>query len=74
MNAIELENPFDATHSIIISLKLSRVIRYFEVRKPTQEEYEDQNILKIKLMVEAPEWDSSSVYSHQEQSMFNGGF
>ena len=35
MHAIQIENPFDATHPIIIPLKLSRVTVYFEVRKPT---------------------------------------
>ena len=42
-----LENRFDATHSIIIPLKFNGVTSYFEVRTPTWEEYEDQNILKI---------------------------
>ena len=52
MHAIQLENPFDATHPIIIPLKLNGVATYFEVWTPTQEEYEDQNILKIELMAE----------------------
>ena len=70
-HAIQIENLFDATHPIIIPLKLNRVSSYFEVRKPTWEEYEDQNILKIELMAETPPWDlSSSDYSQQEQSMF----
>ena len=43
MHAIQIENLFDATQT-----------SYFEVRKPTQEEYEVQNILKIELIVEAP--------------------
>ena len=30
-NAIQLENPFDATHPIIIPLKLNRVASYFKV-------------------------------------------
>ena len=72
IHAIQIENPIDANHPIIIPLKLNGVTSYFEVRKPTQEEYENQNILKIELMVEAPQWDPSSPeYSHQEQSMFN---
>ena len=53
---IHIENPFDATYPIIIPLKLSRVTSYFEVRKPTQEEYKDRNILKIELIVEASPW------------------
>ena len=32
MHAIQLENPFDATHQIIIPLKLNGVTSYFEVR------------------------------------------
>ena len=35
MDAMQLENPFDATHPIIISLKWNRVTSYFEVRKHT---------------------------------------
>ena len=42
-HAIQLDKPFDATHAIIIPLKLNLVTSYFEVRKHTQEEYEDQN-------------------------------
>ena len=51
---------------------LNRVTRYFKVKKSTEEEYEDQNIHKIELMVEAPLWDPSSPeYSCQKQSMFD---
>ena len=42
------------------------------MRKPTQEEYEDQNILKIELTAKAPWWDPSSPdYSQQKQSVFD---
>ena len=51
--ALQLETPFNATHPIIIPLKLKRVSSHFEVRTPTQEEYEDQTILKIEHTVEA---------------------
>ena len=47
MHAIQLENSFDATHPIIIPLKLNGVTSYFKVRKLTQKEYEDKNILQI---------------------------
>ena len=71
-HTIQLVNPFDATHPIIISLKLNGVTININVRNPAWEEYEDQNILKIELMAEAPPWDpSNSVYSHQEQSMLD---
>ena len=54
------------------SFKIERVTSYFEVRKTTQEEYEDQNILNIKLIMETPPWDlTSSDYSQQEQSMLD---
>ena len=40
--------------------------------KPTQEENEYQNILKIELTMKAPPWNPSSPeYSLQEQSIFN---
>ena len=71
-NAIQIENPFDVNHPVIIPLKLTRVTSYFNVRKPTQEEYEDQNILKIKITAEDPSWDPlSSEFSRQAQSMFD---
>ena len=44
MHAIQVLNPFDATHPIIIAIKISGVISYVKVRTPTQNEYEDQNI------------------------------
>ena len=72
MHAIQIVNPFDATHQIIIALRITGITGYFNVRKSTQEEYEDQNELKIELMVEAPPWDSWSLeLSKQEQSMFD---
>ena len=43
-----------STYLIIIPLKLNEVTSYFDVRKPTQEKYEDQNILKIELTMKAP--------------------
>ena len=44
---------------------------YFKVRTSTQEEYDDQNILKIELMAEYP-WDPSSPeFNMHEQNMFN---
>ena len=71
-HAKQKENPFDATHHIIIPLKLSGVTTYFKVRKPTGEAYEDQNICKIEFMAEAPPWDpSSSDYCQQEQSILD---
>ena len=71
-HAIQLENPFGATHLIIIPFKLNVVTSYFKVRKPTVEEHEDQNIVKIKLMAEALPWiPSGPDYSCQKQSIFD---
>ena len=72
IHAIQIVNPFVDNHPIIIPLKLKKVTSYFDVRKPTCEEYKDQNIFKIELMVEASSWDlSSPEFSSQEQSMFD---
>ena len=61
--------PSETTQAI---LQFNGVTSYFEVRKPTWEEYEDQNILKIELITEALLWDPSSTeYSDQEQSTFD---
>ena len=43
-HAIELVDPFDATHLIIILLHLSCVISYFDVFPPSVIEYEDEDI------------------------------
>ena len=45
----------ETTHAI--QLILNRATSYFKVRMPTWEEYENQNILKIELMAEAPPWN-----------------
>ena len=60
MHAIQIENTFNTTHTIIIPLKLNRVTSYFEVKAPTREAYEDYDILKIELMAETPPCDPSS--------------
>ena len=42
------------------------------MRTPTQEKYEDQNIFKIELTVEAPLWNPSShEFNRQERCMFD---
>ena len=53
-HALQLQTPFDATDPIIIPLKLNAVTSYFKVRTPTQEEYENKNILKKELTAKAP--------------------
>ena len=61
MCALQWMNPFDATQPIMIPLKLNGVTSFFEVRMPTQEDNEDQNILKIEVMAEVPPWDPSII-------------
>ena len=42
------------------------------MKPPTQEEYEDQNILKIEITVEAQPWDLSiHDFTCQEQTTFD---
>ena len=56
----------------MIPFKLNGVTSFFKVKMSILDEYEDQNILKIELMVETPTWDQSSPeYSQQEQSIFD---
>ena len=52
--AIHIMNPFDAIHPVIIPSQITGVTYYFDVRKPTQEQYKDQNNLKIELVEKAP--------------------
>ena len=66
-HAIELVNPFNAAHPLIILLQLSGVTSYFDVFPLNIAEYEDENIPKIHPTAEEPPWDSStSNYSEQE--------
>ena len=58
-HSIELVNPFNATHSLIIILKLSSVTSYFDVYTPSIAKYENEEIPKIHLTVEEPPWDTS---------------
>ena len=41
MHATQIEHPIDTSYPIIIPLKMNEVTSYLEMRKPTQEEYED---------------------------------
>ena len=65
--AIELVDPFNAAHPLIIPLKLSGATSYFYVFSPTIAEYESEEIPKIHLTVEEPPWDPSpNEYLEQE--------
>ena len=48
-HAIQLPNPFDVAHPLIILLQLSRVTNYFALYSPSTSEYENEDILKIYL-------------------------
>ena len=53
-------HPFDATHPLIIPIKLSSVTSYFDMYSPSIADYEDEHIPKIHLTVEEPPWDPST--------------
>ena len=56
-HAVELSNPFEAAHLLIIPLQLSGAISYFYVYSLSTAEYENDNIPKIHLTAEEPPWD-----------------
>ena len=58
-HAIELVNPFDATHSIIIPIKLSVVTSYFDIYFPSTADYENEDIPKNHPTAEESPWDPS---------------
>ena len=71
-HAIELVNPFNATHLLIILLQLSGVTSYFDVYSPSITEYENKDIPKIHLTALEPPWDPSrSEYSEREIQMLD---
>ena len=71
-HALELVDPFDATHPLIIPLQLCGVTSYFDVFSPSIAEYEDEDIPKIHLTAEESSWDlSASKYSQQETQMID---
>ena len=62
-HAIDLVNPFGATHLLIIPLKLSGITSYFDVYSPSIAEYEDEDIPKIHLTAEEPPHRSWNIAS-----------
>ena len=66
-HAIELSDPFDAAHLLIILLQLIRVTSYFDVYSPSIAEFEKKDIPKIHFTAEEPPWDpSTNEYSEKE--------
>ena len=71
-HAIELVDPFDAAHSLIIPSQLSGVTSYFDVYSPSVTEYEIDDNPKIHLTAEEPLWDpSTNEYSARETQMID---
>ena len=52
IHALQLTDPFDATHPLTLPLKLSSVTNCFEVYSPSIAEYENEDIPKINLTAE----------------------
>ena len=66
-HAIELVDPFNTTHLLIIPLHLSGVTSYFDVNTSSITEYKDEDIPKIYLTAEEPRWDpSANEYSERK--------
>ena len=59
-HAIELIDPFDAAHPLIILLQLSGVASYFDVYSPSLTKYRNDDITKIHLPAKEPPWDPST--------------
>ena len=58
------------TQPVTIPLSLTGVTGHFNMKKSTQEEYNDEEICKIDHREEAPPWaPSSHEFSQMEQSM-----
>ena len=69
---LELTDPFDAAHSLIIPLQLSRVSSSFDQCSPNIAEYENEEIAKINLTAEeAPLDPSTNKYSERETHMLD---
>ena len=71
-HAIQLGDPFDATHPLIIQLQLSSVTIYFDVYSSSIAEYVNEDIPNIHLTDEEPPWDpSTEEYSERETCMLD---
>ena len=69
-HAIELTDPFDPAHLLIIPLKLSSVTSYFDLYFPKIAEYENEDSPKVHLTAEEPPWDpSTNAYAERETQM-----
>ncbi len=68
-HAIEVNDPMDPDATLHILLLLRGVISCFNVRCPSTEEFEDEDIPKIVMMYKSPEWDPANPnWAKQEAS------
>ena len=66
-HAIELVDTFNSAYQLIILIQLNGVTSSFDVYSPSIAEYENDDISKIHLTAEEPQWDpSTSEYSEIE--------
>ena len=71
-HAIELVDPSDATHPLIILFQLIGVASYFYIYSPSVAKYEKVDNPKIHLTAEEPPWDPSrNEYSGGETHMLD---
>ena len=71
-HVIELVDPFNTAHPLIIPLQLSGVTSYFDVYSPSVAEYENEDIPKVHFTAEKLPCDSStSEYSERETWILN---
>ena len=59
-HTIELVNPFNASHPLIILFQLNSVTSYFDVYSTSTTVYESDDIPNIHLTAEEPLWDPST--------------
>ena len=72
IHAIELVDPLDAAHLLIILLQLSGVTSYFDVNSLNVSEYENEDIPKIHLTAKEFPWDSlTNEYSERETQILD---
>ena len=71
-HAIAVGDPSDEEDPLIIPLLINGVTSYFPVRVPTVSEWENEDITRIDMTCESPEWDPScSSFAEREESMMD---
>ena len=72
-HALQVGDPLDSGHPLTIPLSLKGVTSYFRVRKPTIQEWEDEDSYpRIELTAEEPVWDpGDSEFCDNEEKMID---